>query len=240
MPRKFGELDTESRQLFEGLHRMVLRLAGRGPDDFLIHLRTLLAGGDLLYLPDTVAAGTVELGVSLTSSDVALLSRTLEALGVPGGPPAGLAQVRTSETIPATDYRFFPAPHDVLAKASSRLPESLDLTRGTPANLADLAEELTDLVDDIAVDGLSEQTGVVRISRAWRFPPDLAANQARRVYLVEVAAGAPAWEIALAAHRELTSVEEGYGQVEVYWTGDVLPPFHQNAHAHAALLWVRR
>lgn len=233
------ELDADTWQLYSGLHRLLLRLAGQVPDELETHARTMLGTSDLAYLPDTVAGSAAELGVSLTAPEADLLRRTLRVLDVGEDEPAGLGEISISPTTPPTGYRFAPVSPRVLTLAAARIRPGLDLTRGAPADLADLAEELRDLPDDLVVDALTEHDGVVAIWRGWRFTPDWSADSARRVYLAEVGARVPAWELTYEAQEELGAVDEESPQVEVYWAGDELSPYHQAARANAALLWAR-
>ncbi len=48
--------------------------------------------------------------------------------------------------------------------------------------------------------------------------------------------GVPAWELTLEAQAELLEMDEPDPQVEVYWTGDALPPYHRSAHPAATAL----
>ncbi|GLX00107.1 hypothetical protein [Microtetraspora sp. NBRC 16547] len=248
MATEWAELDEEAWRIFGGLHRLLLRLAGRFPDELLSHARAMLGQGDLAYLPDTVTGAAVGLGVSMAPAEVDLLRHVVEALGDGGEPPSGADQVPLSEVVPATDHRFAPAPPAVLASAGARIPASLDLT-GEPGadldnlddldDLDDLRDELTDLTDDLVVDALSEHAGVVAIWRTWRFGPAGPPDGGQRVYLAEVEPGVRAWELTLDAQRELVQMDVEAPQVEVFWTGDELPPYHRAARDHAALLWNR-
>ncbi|MEV0698776.1 hypothetical protein AB0I53_12785 [Saccharopolyspora sp. NPDC050389] len=231
MTGEWAELDDEAWRIFAGLHRVLLRLAGRFPDELTTHARRMLGGGDLAYLPDTVLGSAAELGLSMPEADVELLRNTLAVMRIPGA-PAGADQVRIATDTPATEHRFAPVRPELQAAAGDRIPPGLGLTGGAPAELADLAADLTDLADDLVVDGLSEQDGVVAIRRAWRLAPGLAAQ----VYLVEVAPHVRAWDLVLVAHRELAELGEEHSQVEVFWTGDDLPPYHRAAQAGSALL----
>jgi hypothetical protein len=39
-------------RFYSGLHRLLLRVAGRVPDEWLTDIRRMLAGGDLVQVPD--------------------------------------------------------------------------------------------------------------------------------------------------------------------------------------------
>ncbi|NRQ40511.1 hypothetical protein HII36_53165 [Nonomuraea sp. NN258] len=193
------ELDEQGRRIFEGLHRLLLRLAGRFPDDLVFRTRTMLAGGDLTYLPDIVTAAAAELGVTLTAPELDLLREVPVALGV-GGEPTGAGQVTVSADTPPTGHFF-------------------------------RRDDETDLSDDLVTDALTEYAGVAGVWRAWRSDPD------RRVYLAEVAPGVPAWELTAVAQTELVQMDDDAPQVEVFWTGDDLTPYHRAALDHATPLY---
>ncbi|GAA1646753.1 hypothetical protein GCM10009733_049800 [Nonomuraea maheshkhaliensis] len=74
------------------------------------------------------------------------------------------------------------------------------------------------LTDQLVVDALSERPGVVAVRRAWRDD----SPEPRRVFLVEVDPGGPAWEAALEGRTEAEQLGESDPRVEVYWTGDDL------------------
>ncbi|MCG5220953.1 hypothetical protein [Streptosporangium sp. KLBMP 9127] len=240
MSAEWAELDEEAWRVFGGMHLLLLRLAGQVPDDLLTHVRTMLAVGDLAALPDAVSVAAVEFGVPLTAAEVELLRRVPVVLGIGGGEPVGVDQVTIGDAGPEVGHRFAPVPPHVLARAGTRIPAELDLTGAPPADLADLADELRDLTDDLVADALAEHGGVVAVWRTWRFGPQGPPDGARRVYLAEVEPGVRAWEVTLAAQRELLQMDEDSPQVEVYWTGDDLPPYHLAARAATTLLWTRR
>jgi hypothetical protein len=227
------------QQMFVDLHRALLGLAGRMPDHAVTDLRRQL-GMDLEYLPDSIVAFAVELGVPLTRAGV----DAARAMIGPERDPVGLDLVTFVDAVPETGHRFTPIPPDVLDRAGDRIPAVLDLTGGEPeelidlppelAHLTDLANDLADPTDDRVVLTMADRTGTVGVWRAWRADPEAA----RRVYLVEVDPGLPAWEWTYEAQFELKNHDES-PQVEVYWTGDELPPYHRAALAGAALLWAR-
>ncbi|MFB9832466.1 hypothetical protein [Actinoallomurus acaciae] len=204
-------------QVFAALHRLLLRLAGRFPDELITRTRTMLARSDLVHLPDTVTGSAARLRVSLTAADVELLRYVLALADGAAGDPAATDQLTISTSVPATDHRFTPVPP------------------GAPA----VARVSADLADDLLVDAMNEHLGVMTIRRAWRSAPHEESEDARRVYFVEVEPHVRAWELTGDAQHELVLIDEESPQVEVYWTGDELPPYHRTALADAALLWPR-
>lgn len=229
MSAGWAGLDDQAWRLYGGVHRLLLRLAGRLPDELITRARTMLATGDLAYLPETVTLAAAEGGVPLTAEDVEALREMFAALGLEGE-PTGADDITITTAVPATGHVFSP---DWMSPP--RVPAGLDLTGGVPGELADLEGDLLDLADHLVVDALSEHTGVAAVRRAWREGPE----GVRRVYLVEVDPDVPAWELALAAQTELSQAGERDPQVEVCWTGDDLPPYHRFAREAAVLLWRR-
>ncbi|TDE51556.1 hypothetical protein E1295_18300 [Nonomuraea mesophila] len=229
MSAEWAELDDRAWRLYSGIHRMLLRLAGRLPDELITRTRTMLAEGDLAYLPDTVTIAAVEAGIPLTAEESAVMREVFAALGLEGA-PTGADEVTLTTTTPATGHTFSPD-----SGRSPRVPAGLDLTDGVPDELADLEDDLFDLTDHLVVDALSGHAGVAAVRRAWRDGP----GGVRRVHLVEVDPGVPAWEVALEGQAESSQMDESDPQVEVYWTGDDLPPYHRAAIEAATLLWRR-
>jgi hypothetical protein len=245
----WNDMDERAWRVFAGPHRMLLRLAGRVPDPWLTHNRELLGEGDVIWLPDTVAGGLLQMGVPLTAAEIEMLPDVLVGLGAHRHRPELLDRVPVSELTPPTGHRFYPAPPDVLAAAANRIPATLDLTGGSSDNfwdlptelthLSDLADDLTSSADTSAVAAASIRDSVIGLWRAWRFGPTGPPADGRRVYLVEVEQGTPAWQIDTDVRRALTRNREDYPQVEVFWTGEPLPPYQQAALNGAALLWAR-
>ncbi|MGW0810748.1 hypothetical protein [Nonomuraea sp. NPDC002799] len=215
-----AEQEETVKRILAGLHRLLLRLAGRVPDEFLFHARSMLAEGDLAYLPDTLSGAAAGLAVSLTPADAGVLRDVLVAFGA-GEEPAAMERVPSCAIVPETGHRFAPA--------------APDLTGGP----ADVSAGPADLMDALVVDALTEHDGVIAVWRAWRFGSGGRPQDGRRVYLAEVEPGVPAWELTMDAQRELVLMEVDSPQVEVYWAGDDLPPYHRTARAAATPLWTR-
>jgi hypothetical protein len=239
------ELGEQGWRFWSGLHRVFLRLAGRVPDDWLTHVRGMLAGGDLPQLPDIVSGSMVELGVPLAVGEVALL-REIRMAFFDDPDPVGVDMITLSEDVPETAHRFFPVPADVLVTDAARIPARLDLT-GRPSELLmdlppglmhldDLSLRMTDGLDNLLVPS-SDDGDLLSIARAWRFPPDGSPDDGVRVVLAEVAQFAPAWDVTGKLQRLLGSSGVPNPQVEVFWTGMELPPYHRAALDGSALFW---
>jgi hypothetical protein len=233
-------------RFMSGTHRMLLRLAGRIPDDDMTGLRLALARGDLWAVPDTVSGGAAVHGLTLPVGDVALLREVM--LAYADREPQGIAEVPIAEAVPATGHRFFPVPGEVLAANATRIPPRLDLTGGASddpwdlppqlAALEDIAMDLTDAVDATPLGWLPKNEDVRSIARAYRFDPTGPLMNGVRVVLVTVADFSPAWDVAGRVINGLHSYRAGAGaQVEVLWEGDERTPYHAAAEAGSALLW---
>jgi hypothetical protein len=242
-------MGEEAWQLFAGLHRLLLRLAGRVPDEWLTYARGLLGAGDVRELPDTVAGAAAQLGVPLRAAELDVLRSGLRIYGFDRD-PMRTAELTISDDTPPTGHRFAPVSPEVLAVAGGRIPASLDLAGGDPddptdlpeplAHLADLADDLTDPTDDGPFVTLSEEPGVLAVWRAWRFGPAGPPADAQRVYLAEVGPDVRAWDLTHDTQQDLLRNGVEFPQVEVFWAGDELTPYHRAALAHSARLWVRR
>lgn len=231
-----------------GLHRLLLRVVGRVPDEWLMDMRRRLAGGDLLELPDYVAGGLGELGVAVTGGELALLREMTRV--VYGRDPVWLEnglELPVAERTPPTDHRFFPVPADVLVTDAGRVPPHLDLTGRAGddlwdlppglAALSDLAVRLTDAEDESMLTVLSKTGGVRSVGRAWRFAGSGVPADGVRVVLVEVDDTAPAWEVTGNLQGWFERAGHALVGVETYETGSVLTPYHRAALAGSALLW---
>jgi hypothetical protein len=123
------------------LHRVLLGLAGRMPDDWLARQRDALADCDVVYLPDTIAGSVITAGVPLTEPDLTALRAAQAAINGPGQGEL-IDQVTVVAQIPATGHAF---------SAS-----------GPGRRLV--------LLDDTAL-ALADRDDVVRVARACRTGP---------------------------------------------------------------------
>jgi hypothetical protein len=201
-----AEPTDEAWLVFSGLYRILLHLAGRMPDDWMIEARAWLGRGELGYMPDLISGGAAGIGVALPAEDLDLLRRLQAQYGGPEA-PAGIDLIPVLDRFPPTEHRFTPGPG----------PDALD----DSAVLVNL--------DPV----------VVAIARAWRTGAD--GDPPTRVFLVEVDPVAEALTVGNDLARLLDwSPERPVPQIEVYWSGEPLPPYHTAALAAAAPLWRRQ
>jgi hypothetical protein len=124
------------------LHRVLLGLAGRMPDEWLAYQRDALANDQVTDLPDTIAGSVITLGVPLTGPDVTALLTAQAAINGPGQEDL-INQVTVVARTPATEHGF----------AATGPDQRLDLLDNTALALADR--------DD-----------VTRVARVWRTGPN--------------------------------------------------------------------
>jgi hypothetical protein len=233
--------DDQYRRFSLGLHRLLLRVAGRVPDEWLTDMRRRLGGGELLELPDHLTGGLGELGVPVTPGEIALLREMTRS--VYGRDPVWLESghdLAVDGQTPPTEHSFRPVPPDLTATDGDRMPPHLDLT-GRPgddlwelppglAALSDVAMRLTDAEDESMLVELSATDGVRSVARAWR-------SDGVRVVLVEVDDAAPAWEITWSLQGWFERAGHVGVGIETYGTSTELTPYHRTALAGSALLW---
>ena len=134
------------------LHRVLLDLAGRMPDEWLAHQRDALADDRLADLPDTIAGSVITLGVPLTGPDVTALLTAQAAINGPGQEDL-INQVTVVALTAATEHGF----------AATGPDQRLDLLDETALALADR--------DDVA-----------RVARVWRTGPAPGTRLGQQVF----------------------------------------------------------
>ena len=201
----------------QACHRMLLRLAGRAPDDLLTRSRDWLARGEFDDLARSVAFWVVSQNAVLTEADAAVLYGLLAEAGAD---PSGLTQITLDD--------FDPFPYYVFA---SEIPPGLPGAEKTPGPGSGPA------VEQAAVEAVAAEPGAIGLWRAWRFPSDGAPwPPPKRVFVVEVqAVDEPG--VAASLQDWLAAAGEPDPQVEVYQTGWQLPVYQEFARAYGELLW---
>jgi hypothetical protein len=203
----------ERRGTFHGL---LLRLAGRAPDDLITQSRNWLADGREADAARAITFAVLAQGIPLAEADVTLLSELLEAAGADS---AVLSQVRLARFDPAPPYGFGPTPPNV---PSPPRPD----------------EAPTDEVDQAAVAAAADGPGVRGLWRAWRYPADDSPwPRPRRIYLLEADKDVDLVEISARLAGQLAAAGERDPQVEAYPVGAELPTYQRLARAYAGLIW---
>jgi hypothetical protein len=188
-------------------HGMLLRLAGRVPDDLTWQAREWLAEGRYVELARAVTFVTVSQRVPLAERDTVYLAELLEAAGDDSA-VIGEAEVTNGDPMPY--YEFEPT-----------LP-------GGRAAAADRAA--TDAVERLpGVRGLWATWRLPPGQGAWPLP--------RRVFVAETDADADLAACTRELHRALAPAGEVYPQVEVVATGEPLPAYQMAARTAGELLW---
>ncbi|MER7415945.1 hypothetical protein ABT346_04015 [Micromonospora peucetia] len=208
---------------------MLLRLAGRLPDELVTQARGWLAERASTTLAQVVAGAVVAHRVALHPDDAGLLVRWLTAAGIDS---RELASVDRAEHDVLTPYVFQPvAPDeaDRIRRGGGVLPVALDLTTGSSPRVDD--------VDAVAVATVAAAAGVRGLWRAWRLPADGSARPPRRVYLLEVAERGERARLAADLQGALADAGEVAPQVEVSALGETPPYYQRTARWCGALLW---
>ncbi len=196
-------------------HLMLLRLAGRVPDEMLTRCRYDLAAGRLAELAAEVAEEAYYADLPMPPDDIALLGELLSAAG---HDVRVLDEIDLVEDEPRTPYWFTAEP---------------------PEEVAEPAVDLAGRMGWVAISVASQQSGVRSLWRAWRIPLDADAAFARPVFLVEADAGENLPATTAALQAALTTAGDTHPQVEVVPVGGEAAAYQRVALGYAALQWAR-
>src|SRR5262249_24166404 len=97
--------DVEEEERGDAFHVLLLRLAGKVPDDLIVKARSWLAEGQEGEAARAVTFAVTAQYIPLVDADVALLDEVLRAEGYD---PSVLSQVQLAEFDPAPPFRFGP------------------------------------------------------------------------------------------------------------------------------------
>jgi hypothetical protein len=215
-----------------GLHRLLLALAGQLPVEVVVRARKSLAAGDVVAAAAAVAEAAEEVaGLSVSATQASLLREVLT-----DHPAAGaLEDLEVSDEPPMPVHQFSPTGPADLPAGSPPLMQTLDLTSATRALIR------PDAADSAMIALASGVPGAKGLWRTWRFDP-IGGDPPVRIYLVEVANGPEVAdhrlpELAAEAQSALTAFDPVPPQVEVYRSGEEIPPYHQYARMWSALVW---
>ncbi|MEU5941335.1 hypothetical protein ABZ807_19595 [Micromonospora sp. NPDC047548] len=214
------------------LHRMLLRLAGRLPDEVVADCRSWLADGLCAEVAQAVSYAAIVHDLILREPDAALLTQVL----VDAGEDVDALALATAREPRAPAYGAAPVGPDVLAQHGGTIPFTLDLTRPADGPARDYAE--TDPLDRTAVAAVAAAPGRPQaLWRCWRYPPPGSTPaEPRRLYLI--LADTALVQVTEHVRRALADGGESSPQVEVFDDPDGgLPAYHRNSLECAALLW---
>lgn len=217
------------------LHRLLLRLAGRVPDDLISEARSWLAGGQHVDVAQALAFGTVASAVSVELADIEVLAGVLTEGG---------AGVEVLDDVPRGSadgyppYTMAPVAPEILAEQGDAVPACLDLTGAYPNPWgADRIDEAA----SAAVAAFDGQVRLVGLWRAWRYPANQSPWPApRRVYLVETGGECAPERLPVvtnAVQDALIEAGERDPQVEVVVAGEDEPVYQAWVRGYGALLW---
>jgi hypothetical protein len=224
-------------------HHLLLRCAGRLPDELTSAARLWLAREHGIEVAEAVGYAAVSGRLTLSASDLALLDGTLAEAGQDIVELAGLAGVGRAgaEDDPMPRYGMAPLGPSLLAGYPGEPPYCLDLTADGhhPDSL--------DAVDAAAIAALAEMPDaavpVVGLWRTWRYPARRTPWPApKRLYLVQLDTPDEAW-LPVCTERlqqALRAADEPHPQVEVFADAARLPVYQRTALAFGALLWMAR
>jgi len=196
-------------------HDMLLRLAGKAPDELVAQAREWLAEGRVGELARAVVFTAVAQRISLLEDDVVLLDTLLED---DNADATGLSQIEIAE------YEFMPPFGFTVTQAGDDAPA------GDPAAI--------DAIDQAAIDAVMAESGVHGLWRVWRRPADGSPwPPPKRVFLVEMEADAELPAVTARMQQALSAAGESEPQIEAFPTGMELPVYQRLARAYGALVW---
>lgn len=216
-----SSVPVESRDVTEVFHEMLLRLAGKLPDDLTAAARGWLGQSDLAAVASAITSAVVTYRIPILDSDLVALAAAFGDISAGEQPAttgielqAWLDRVELGTTVEAAPSKFVPT-------------------------LADSSEGL-DAVDRAALEAVTAEAGARGLWRAWRQAPlGSPWPPPRRVFVVEIAAalaGLPA--VTARIQQRMVAAGEEAPQVEVYPVGTGLPlPYQRQVQTFGVLLW---
>jgi len=206
--------DLAERQ--EAFHGLLLRLAGKAPDDLITRARGWLAEGRVGDAARAVTFAVLGQNIPLVDVDITLLG---DLLADAGADASALTQVQLTQFDAAPPFGFGPTPPGVEPPPR---PDDAPL----------------DDVDRAAVAAASEEAGLRGLWRAWRYPADESPwPPPHRVYLVEADEDADLVAVTARMQERLEVAGETDPQVETYPVDADLPTYQRLARAYAQLIW---
>jgi hypothetical protein len=198
-------------------HEMMLRLAGKAPDDLAAQCRGWLADGEFEALARAISFFAVANNVPLTSFDLGLLANVLEDSDAD---PGKLTEIQIDDSDPMPFYGF-----------AAELPDEFVPVKTGSSTGPDKAEQAL-------VKAVAAEAGAIGAWRAWRFPADGSPwPPPKRVFTIEVSHGTDQAAVTALLQQKLSSAKESTPQVEVYETGGELPIYQRLARGYGELIW---
>ncbi|MEU6206773.1 hypothetical protein ABZ814_24675 [Micromonospora musae] len=222
----------EVRQEHAAFHQLLLRMAGRLPDELIAEARRWLVAGELVEIAQAVVFAALAARVAVTEAEAALLA---EALAAAGEDVEALADLERSEADPQPLYGVAPVSPEVLAEHGDAVPYAVDLTQ--PYDGPGRADEV-DAAAVAAMPSLTADASARALWRTWRFPAmGTQWPPPRRVYLLQADDEAVLPALAAALQDALSAAGEENPQVEAFVDADGLPAYQRTALGFSALLW---
>ncbi|GIG03148.1 hypothetical protein [Catellatospora citrea] len=218
--------------LAEALHLLLLRLAGRVPDELVSRARSWLAADRPVDVARGVVFALLQSRIGLPGADAVVLAHVLLAAD---GNTDALAEVERTADADLPPFRFAPVDPDTLRLHDDQIAYNLDLTASDPDASS------WDEHDSAVLHAVAAQPGpgVYALWRAWRYPAtETPWPPPRRVYLVQSHGPAHTLpELTERLQQALAAAGDPDPQVETFTDPDDLPAYQRAALGYAALLW---
>lgn len=199
--------------------RLIQNLADTLPDDVVRYSRQVLADDRPEQALSAIAFGCLQLGVTITTVEYAVLAECLLAVG---DDVSVLDHVTVGDAERQVLFEFVAVP-----ESATDVPEAWAPERGAQAG--DGVEAVVREMDQAVATRFGTRTTALGVWRAWRYPVTGASwPRPTPVYLVEAPDEASAEELALGYYlTQHRNPAPGEPIVEVYPTGSELPPLHR-------------
>ncbi|MFI6763599.1 hypothetical protein ACIBF5_31195 [Micromonospora sp. NPDC050417] len=224
---------AEGRQdQIAAVHQLLLRMAGRLPDELIVEARHWLVEGEFVGIAQAVVFAALAARIAVTEAEAALLSDVLRAAGED---VEALADLERSDADPQPLYGVAPVSPEVLEEHGPAVPYSLDLT--VPYDGPGGPDEI-DAAAVAAMAALAARAPVRALWRVWRFPAmGTEWPPSRRVYLLQADDEVSLPGLAAGLQNALAAAGETHPQVEAFLDPDALPAYQRTSLGFSALLW---
>ncbi|WP_157631522.1 hypothetical protein [Catelliglobosispora koreensis] len=225
-------------EMYMNLHEMILRLAGRIPDEKLAKIRATLHEGDWQMTGAELEAVAFTYKVLLPTQGMTQLPRRVTEPGWQTNKPLEPAG-DFNTVLPLKNYTFTPFPPQYLGQLPANWLDLLDISAGEPAIPYRQLRELYGWDHSPLVPGLGPDDGVTGIWQSWRSGPD-PDSPVKRIYIIELHPKADPSEYESLARTDLTIANRSEEQLlEAYRSGWELPEYHRRAQFNGVLVWAR-